>query len=328
MEPALDEASLVPCPTTPPAQRIRALAETLSALDQLGAPRILRSVRDAADRDLRDGFGLRHWCYDRETPCDAGRFVAQRLGKAPFLDGSNGLFAAAEGRRSIQPSIGGVPSLGGGYVALTDGLLVLLRGTTWTPSKPVVVRLHVLTEDDEWVDEVAVEAADCAEEVHAVAASIARKIDKAVSSGRALLDRLPDLFPRLVMGKKALEQVAALTGSEPFFRQLLRHLRALDRAAERWTPGTPFSPEGITYSVESEATLKHGTLGPKRDFPTPPGFHDDRWTFHTKLTGGSGARLYYKVQEVEGAGPGEMPSRRICVAVGYVGPHLPTARFR
>ncbi|MFM2161965.1 MAG: hypothetical protein RLZZ383_1477, partial [Pseudomonadota bacterium] len=203
MEPALDEASLVPCPTTPPAQRIRALAEALGALDRLGAPRILRSVRDAADRDLRDGHGLRHWCFERQTPRDAGRFVAQRLGKAPFIDGTDGLFALAEGGRAIQPSIGGVPSLAGGHVALTDSLLVLLGGSTWPPDKPVVVRLEVLTDEDEWTDEVTVDAADCAVEVAAIAASITRKIEAAVSSGQALVDRLPELFPRLVLGADA-----------------------------------------------------------------------------------------------------------------------------
>ncbi|MCB9610726.1 MAG: hypothetical protein H6747_01330 [Deltaproteobacteria bacterium] len=328
MEPALDEASLVPCPTTPPARRICALAEALGALDKLGAPRILRSVRNAADRDLRDSHGLRHWCFDRQTPRDAGRFVAQRLGKAPFIDGSEGLFALAEGERAIQPSIGGVRSLAGGQVALTDSLLVLLGGSTWPPNKPVIVRLDVLTDEDEWTDEVTVDAADCAEEVEAIAASITRKIEAAVSSGQALVDRLSELFPRLALGTRAEAQIAALTGGEPFFPQVLRHLRALERAAENWTQGTPFSPEGVTYSVESEATLKHGSLGPLRDFPTPPGFDGDRWTLHTKLTGGNGARMYYKVQEFQQIEPGEEPARRVRIALGYVGPHLPTARFR
>lgn len=328
MEPALDEASLVPCHTTPPAHRIRALAETLGALDQLGARRILRSVRDAADRDLRDGHGLRHWCFDRQTARDEGRFVAQRLGKAPFIDGVDGLFAAAEGGRAIQPSIGGVLSLAGGHVALTDSLLVLLGGTNWPPNKPVVVHLEVLTGEDEWTDEVIVDAADCAMEVEAIAASVTRKIETAISSGQALLDRLPELFPRLVLGTKAEEQVSALTGAEPFFRQVLRHLRALQRAAEDWTQGTPFSPEGVTYSVESQATLQDGNLGSLRDFPTPSGFHGDRWTLHTKLTGGNGVRLYYKTQEFEDAESGAETIRRLLIAIGYVGPHLPTARFR
>jgi hypothetical protein len=328
MEPALDEASLVPCPTTAPGARISELAEVLQALDRLGAPRVLRSVRDAPDRELREGGGLRRWCFDRQTPRDAGRFVAQRLSKAPFLDGPDGLFAQAEGDRAVRPSVAGVPSLAAGHVALTDSVLVMLQGTTWRPHKPITVRLEVLTEVDEWTDEVTVDAADCAKEVDAIAASITRKTDAALSNGQALLDRLPELFPSLVLGGRAAIQLAALTGAEPFFPQVLRHLRALERAAERWTRGVPYSPEGVTYSVESEATLKDGSLGPLRDFPTPPGFDSDRWTLHTKLTGGNGARMFYKTQEFEPIEPGELPERRVRIAVGYVGPHLPTARFR
>lgn len=327
MQPALDEASLVTCPIRTPAERIRALAESLRALDELGAPRVLRSVRDAADRDLRDGGGLRRWCFDRLTQREAGILVAQRLGKAPYIDGVNGLFATSEGARVVEPTIGGVCSLGGGYVALTDGLLVLLGGSTWPPSKPVVVRLAVLTEDDEQTEEVIVDAADCAEEVNAVADSVERKIHAAVSNGRVLVDRLPELFPRIVLGSRASEQVAELTGTEPFFHQLLRHLRALDRAAERWTPGTTFSPAGVTHSAESQATLNHGTYGPLRDFPTPSGFSDGRWSMHTKITGGNGARLYFKAQAIRDTALGDTPSGPSLIAVGYVGPHLPTVKY-
>ena len=109
MEPALDEASLIPCTKTPLADRVRQLADTLKALDSLGAPRVLRSVRDAADRDLADGRGLRQWCFDKLTPRDAGRFVAIRLDKAPYIDGRDGLFVEAEAGRAIQPSVSGTP---------------------------------------------------------------------------------------------------------------------------------------------------------------------------------------------------------------------------
>lgn len=327
MELVLDEASLVPCQNTPPPDRVRRLAQTLKALDALGAPRILRSVRDAADRDLGGGRGLRKWCFDRQTSLDAGRLVAFRLDKAPYIDGNDGLFAAVEAARAIQPSIGGTPSLGGGYAALTDGVLALLAGSTWPPVKPVVVHLEVLTEDDEWADEVAVDAVDCKEEVTALSEPIARKIDSAVANGAALVARLPELYPNLVLGRRAVDQLTELTGSEPFYAQVLRHLRALNRAAEKWPPGTPFGPDGVTFSVEAEATLKHGRFGPLRDFPTPPGFAPERWTLHTKLTGGGGARLYYKTQELEDPQPGGVPLRRLRVAVGYVGPHLPTVRY-
>ena len=83
----------------------------------------------------------------------------------------------------------------------------------------------------------------------------------------------------------------------------------------------------MTYSVESGETLKSGTLGPMRDFPSPTSFNADRWTLHTKLTGGNGARLYYKVQEFEEATSGGAQTWFLRIAIGYVGPHLPTVKF-
>lgn len=327
MEPALDEASLVPCPKMPPADRVRQLADILKALDSLGTPRVLRSVRDAADRDLAGGRGLRQWCFDKQTPRDAGRFVASRLNRAPYIDGRDGLFAVAEAGRAIQSSISGVPSLAGGHAALTDGVLVILTGSTWPRAKPVVVRLEVLTDDEEWIDEVTVDAVDCIDEVNSLAQPITRKIESALTSGAELVTHLPEMCPRLILGDRAAQQLSALTGSEPFYSQVLRHLRALDRAAESWTSGTSFAPTGVTFSVEAEATLNHGSFGPLREFPTPPGFAPGRWTLHTKLTGGNGARLYYKACEINTTLANGSSVRQMWIAVGYVGPHLPTARF-
>ena len=327
MEPTLDEASLIPCEVTPPGERVKKLAATLKRLDAIGAPRVLRSVRDAPHRDLGLGRGLSHWCFDGKTNRDAGRFVALRLDKAPYIDGDDGLFARSEGGRAIAPSIGTTPSFGGGQVALSDGLLVLLPSASWPPEKPVRVKLEVLTEDDEWVDVVTILAVDSEEEVDRERAGIEHRITSSVANGSALLERLTELCPRVDLGPRAIEQLAKMDGSEPFFPQVLRHLRALDRAAHTWRTGTPFAPEGVTSSPESAPTLAHHRYGPMRDFPTPPDFDPERWTYHTKLTGGEGARLYFKGQEVPRVGTDGQTKAECRVAVGYVGPHLPTVRY-
>lgn len=327
MEPTLDEASLMHCEEFSPSVRVLRLAETLKALDDLGARRILRSVRDAADCDIGGGRGLRQWCFDQAISKDAGRFVAMRLGKAPFLDGSDGLFAAAEGDRAAEATIGGVVSLGGGYVALTDGLLVLLCRDGWPPSRPIIVQLDLMSDGTFASERVEIAAVDSKNDVQGQSALLTRKIISAVGNGGTLLNRLPELFPRLVLGRRAEEQLADMSGGEPFFGQILRHLRALNLAAERWSRGSPFIPDGVTFSVESEATLNHGSFGPMRDFPTPAGFPADRWTLHTKLTGGGGARLYFKAHEVTVQTNSTETGIELRVAVGYIGPHLSTVKF-
>ena len=326
MVPILDEASLVPCANAAAAPRIGLLAKTLSALDSLGVPRALRSVSDAPDRDLGGGRGLRSWCFDKGTDRDAGRLVALRLGAQPYIDGADGLFSVAEAGRAVDATVGVTTVVGAGFVALTNGLLVLLQGSGWSPAVPISVRLQYLSDDQEWTEDVEVLSVDSVSAVEANNAAIVRKLDESVPDGTALAGRLYELFPRLVFGTEADAQIRALRGSEAFFPQILRHLRALDSAAAAWTPNAPFAPAGVTFSVESGATLDHGTYGPMRIFASPPGFSTDRWSLHTKLTGGPGVRLYYKTREVEHAGS-DGHQRRLLVAVGYLGPHLPTVRF-
>lgn len=320
MEPVLSELSLIPCPSVSVGVRIQQLAETLRALDKLGTEKVLRSVSDAKDRNVGQHHGLRHWCFDSGTPRDAGLFVAGRLGRAPFLDGDDGLFAAAEGTTAVSAKVAGTESVSAGLVALSEGLLVLF----YCPGQlatPVEVELHVIDANEEETTETReVVCVQSSEEVECLKEQIEGLVENSVRSGPDLHRRIGCLCPHLTLGAVAVAQLESLTGSEPFFRQVVRHLRCLNRTAEDWTTG-PFRPSGITSSPESQATLKHKSYGPQRDFDTPAGFASDRWSLHTKITGVPGARLYYKVAEFRSESQGSV---RIRVAVGYIGPHLDT----
>lgn len=319
MEPILDETSLIPCPMRPVPARIFELARTLRDLDGLGARRILHSVRNAVDRDIGGGFGLRSWCYNRSTDRDAGRLVAVRLDRPLYIDGADGLFAAAEGNRVVEATIAGGPALGAGLAALTDGVLVSLVNEASTINGLLTVTLTYLDQDGERSEQIEIQSLSIADDVVRLHTSLTERIHRAVSNGTALVERLGEMFPRLRLGGRAQTQIGALSGNEPIFRQLVRHLHALDAGALKWVAGKPFEPVGVTYSVESLSTLNDGTLGPMRDFPTPVGFETDRWSLHTKLTGGAGARLYYRPVR-SGADP--------VVLIGYFGDHLPTVRYR
>lgn len=318
MEPILDETSLVPCPSWSPAARVLNVARTLQALDGLGAPRVLRSVRDAADRDIGEGFGLRKWCFDPTTDRNAGLLLAVRLMKQPFIDGNGGLFAAAEGARAVEAKVGGTAVLGAGLAALTDGIIAPLARASRPAGGTLTVALTYLDETGERHETIDVPEFACADEVESQRQMLVERIDRSVADGMALFARLGTLFPRLRLGSKAVDQIKELTGKELVFRQLLRHLRALDVGATRWPEGRGFEPYGVTYSVESKATLDHGIFGPMRDFPVPEGFEAERWSLHTKLTGGSEARLYFRPVRT---------SAETLVLVGYFGDHLPTVRY-
>lgn len=336
MEPVLDELSLTPSDEMSAGLRVRTLAETLRALDKLGAPRVLRSVQDAVDRDLGDGRGLRAWCFDRATDRDAGRLVAQRLASQPFVDGEGGLFAAAEGAGLIEAWVEGRKALGAGLVALNDGVLVLLQGATWRPQRPIQVDLLKVDPDDEESKERhSVLSVETPNDVANAENELQDQLYRSVKSGAALLQRAEELLPRVRFGANAIDNLKSFTGSEPFFRQVLRHLRALDLTVAQWKESTPFKPIGVTFSVESKATLDHGTYGEMRYFSVPKSRNSEplssehtskdssehvtkeQWSLHTKMTGGNGARMYYRF--VTGVSNG-VPWAE--VQIGYIGPHL------
>lgn len=319
MEPILDETSLVPCATWPPSARLAKLAETLQVLDSLGTPKILRSVRDAIDRDIGSGRGMRYWCFERSTNRDAGRLLASRLGKQPFIDGEGGLFAVAEGIRAVEASARGSIVFGLGLAALVGGIVVALGVDTATSGGTIHVNLTCVDDEGERAESVGVPCFVESGEVEAYRSTILELLDLEVTNGLELMERAAQMFPRLRFGARARAQVAVLTGAEPVFRQLLRHLHALDLGARDWTFDGPFVPRGITFSQESGTTLAHGTLGPMRDFPVPDGFVAERFSLHTKLTGGNGARLYFRPERVTDGN---------VVVIGYFGAHLSTVSFK
>jgi len=317
LEPILDESSLVQCSTRSPAARIEALAHTLQALDGVGAVRVLRSVRDAPDRELRDGRGLRGWCFDRETPRDAGRLLAARLDKQPYIDGDCGLFASAEGARAAEATMGDQPVFGLGLAAMTDAVAVALASDARPAGGLVTVDITYVDDAGQRDEHVDVLTFMTAQEVNDARQAVADRVDQSVANGATIVARIGELFPQLRLGADARTSIEAMTGSETVFRQLIRHLRALDEGARVWTSGA-YTPVAVSFSVESEPTLNHGTFGPQREFPAPDGFVvAERWSLHTKLTGGNGARIYFRAERVDG---------QAVVLVGYFGPHLDTVR--
>lgn len=322
MEPILDETSLVPCPVLLPAVRIEALAETLRELDATGAPRVLRTTRDAADRDIHQGKGLRAWCFDKGTNRDAGRLVAFRLDKQPYVDGDAGLFGQAEGERVVVAASGGVEAQGLGLAALTGAFVIALAcHSSPEVARPDVTLSYLEENQQERSELVVVIRLTRAAGVSAERRTLHDLLDGAVSNGPTLVARAADIFPHLVLGLGAREQLTGLNGTEPYFKQVVRHLRALELGAAQWAPETAFKPVAVTFSVEAPSTLGHGTYGPMRNFSVPAGYETGQFSLHTKMTGGPGARLYYRCSRRDDE------KKTPYVLIGYVGPHLPTVKF-
>jgi hypothetical protein len=319
MEPILDETSLVPDTSLAPPERILSLAKLLRDLDAHGVVPVLRSVRDAMERDIGGFRGLRSWCFSfsERVDRDAGRFVAGRLGKQPFIDGSEGLLARVEGGEAIEARMGGQIVVGLAYAALIDSVVVGLTGAARSENSMVEVGIERTDGEDVSFDSIHVLRLVSSGDLEVWSEWIQARLISC-QDGLDLCRRATQLFPHLRFGTRAQEQLAALAGADPRFPQVLRHLRALDRGSQEWPKAEPFAPWGsVNYSVESKSTLDHGRLGKLRDFPMPAGFSSMRWSFHTKLA--AGMRIYFHPQRLESADAA-------VVLVGYVGPHLKTVR--
>lgn len=318
MEPILDETSLVPCMAWAPGKRIALLASLLQGLDRVGAPRVLRSVRDAAERDIGQGRGLISWCSDRAINRDARLLVASRLSKQPFIDGDDGLFAAVEGERLIEATVDGQVVFGLALAGLNDTFAVALGRADRPKGGRVTVIISSLDGEEETTLNVDVLRLVNGDDVAFEKDFLEAALDQTLKDGVGLLSRAHELFPNLRFGARAEAQITDLTGTELVFRQLIRHLRSLNMGAETWGEGPYLPANATTWSDESKSTLDHGRYGPMRDFPTPAGFPPSRWRLHTKLTGGRGARLYFR--------PERTPKGPV-VLIGYFGPHLSTVKY-
>lgn len=90
MEPVLNERSLEPA-DTPTFERMKALITVLRKLDALGFPRMLRSVRDALDREIEVGTTLRAWLFQK-----APRWTPQGDGGVAWWEDGGGVCGRLE----------------------------------------------------------------------------------------------------------------------------------------------------------------------------------------------------------------------------------------
>jgi hypothetical protein len=187
MDVILDETSLVSCEEWSAAQRIQVLAATAKALDQLGCASVLRSIQNAADQDIGLGYGLRHWCFDRRTPRDAGRLIANQLNKQPFLDGKGGLFAKAEGDKVIEGHFDNAVVVGLAYAGLTNSPAVALGSEILPTGAIASVELSMLDAEGEIRETLSVFRLVTEADVQQQAQTIRQSVENSVENGRQLL---------------------------------------------------------------------------------------------------------------------------------------------
>jgi hypothetical protein len=310
VEPILDESSLVPCSTRCPGARIEALAQTLQALDGLGVATVLRSVQDAPDRDLGAGRGLRGWCFDPNTPRDAGRLVANRLSKQPYIDGDGGLFAKAEGARAAEALVDGRQVVGLGLAAMTDAIVVALATDQRTAGGVITVDITYVDDDGQQEEHAEVFAFTTAQEVadarQIIIDRVGSYIKKPSEAFRAAVQGSPDL----ILHPDALNDADQLVEHRWRFAEEGAKLLARYAASEDLGPLREWKQK---FAVDFAA---NGRVSFKYRWTCKGEYREGSTEWHLKegdnTSKRSAARIYFaRVEFGEGA--------RIVVL--YVGPH-------
>lgn len=321
MEAVFNERSLEPARarTIGLLDRVAELAESVKALHSIGLPRFLRIAQRVPDTDVGDGFTLRRLCFQAGPHKEARQYLGSLLSKAPFVEA---LYQRAEGLDAVECRWRETLVLGLGLAALREDLAVSLPKTAGFQEPWIEIALCTISgQNDADAEPITstVRVVHVGEPAHVDVHSewIRTRLTAEARSGEELWSERERLLPKLFFGPQAEKQLRSLTGNEAWWPQICRHLRQLNGGALDWRSG-PYQPEGaLDWSEESEATLKHGVLGPKRDFPVPEGFEPVRFSSHTKIFVGN-QRIYFR------------PIRSGAdarVLIGYVGRHLPTARF-
>ncbi|MBK6465354.1 MAG: hypothetical protein IPF92_30770 [Myxococcales bacterium] len=289
------------------------LVGTLRYLFSHGVARAVRAVRGVMDRVVVGEVTLRSWLSSKGKRLEK-QFLQRLLDRAPpHVDD---LLQRVEQERHVQLefTLGdeGAPGLGLAHVLDLPG--ASFDGDPRFKVNRVEIRVSTLA-DEEGAD--LVETRVGVRHVHSPTCVdghrtwIEERIKRDVKSGEELWARREELFPRLDFCDRVEKQLAALSGREACFAQIVRHLHVLSRTALDWQEGE-FDPP-LDWSGERALTMK--TYAAQRTFTCPDGAQRV-FEPHSKLHVWNKRIHFFPMRD----------TRR--VLVGHVGDHLPTTNFK
>ncbi len=278
------------------------LIEAVLALRRQGDHRSLRAVIDLRDFQLTASYRLAQWRNGPAVDRELRRFWRTIVLKAPLLEQPEQDFLFQERQ---APGLGGAWLLGG--IALS-----FASSEDWARS--VVPLTHRWLAANEELETDLVEVCHVSHSGHAEQHQswLLEKARK-VRDGEDLWQRRVELFPALDFCTGAGNHLRHLRSGELLLAAAAKRLFDLAEYFYDWDSG-PFKPDAIParISPESQPTLEQ--YAEVRTFLCPDGV-ERLFSWHARLTPGDW-RIYFF--------PERNTRRGI---IGFVGPHLPTARF-
>jgi hypothetical protein len=278
-----------------------------------GSSRTLRTTRDLLHQPLARGYLMSQWLNDCKVDIEQRRFFKAIATKAPYLEQILGM--EEDNQQAVFEFLHNKErALGLGVALLWESPALSLPGDSRFANDPVAITVRTLDETRETEQQAEVCCLSTVEQVVSRKTWLKARIQRDIRNGSDLWRMRHQLFPQLIFCASTERQITNLHGQEPYFQQVCRHLFVINTHFAEWTDG-PLELQGIAWSEESKETLGHPQYGPTRRFVCPDGV-ERMFSLHSKPTGGT-IRIYFL----------PIPNTKQAY-VGYIGPHLPTIRYR
>lgn len=265
----------------------------------------LRVAEDFRLIELSLGYRLADWVVDQSVNRDERVFVSRLATSYPYLT-----------RADQEVFFGGCSSAGLACCIVSNGLaLSWVSNEVWDNSV-VPVQVESLRADA-LIARDGTEIRNIARVDHwqLHAESIRTALIDEIQTGEGLVLNASRVFPHLEFCRSAVEQIVLLRGTERFFRWLVSALMDAEAEAANWNEG-PFPHNRLPGPATGESRTVHQdeTLRRMRFFMT----RDNRLLMfeHHMKNNAENLRVHYLFE----------PDRKTLM-IGYIGQHLPTARY-
>jgi hypothetical protein len=245
-----------------------AVVEVIRKYAQHGGSGTLRTLQGFLACTLSNGYTVRHWLNDNSVLAEKRTRFKTAAAKGPFVEewiarGQDRGMALYEFRFGTDLAYG----LGAGF--LWDSPTVSLPGDSRFETDPVMVLVSILDEVEVKTDEKEVCSFTSSEQVTKRGEWIRERIQQEIIDGRTAWDKHNELFPSLTFCENASNSLQSMSGREPFFWQVCRHLLVLNSFCAEWPKQGIIELTGIRWSEESNSTLNNESLRSKREFNCP-----------------------------------------------------------
>ncbi len=259
---------------------------------------------------LASDYTLRQWLNDIEVDKEERRFIRSLSTKTPFSEGvpdSDEVQLLENNRGSCEFRYQGKPAIGLGVAYLLDIISVsLLSEICWDFSYLDLDAISI-DEDDK---KITIVHASRKEHLQDHIDWIKNRIHSSID-GRDLWEQKDYLFPNLHFCSSVENQLQSLSTGNFMLEHVKERLRKLQKYTESWTEKS-FNSDLLNCSAspESESTLKK--YSKERTFICPDG-RKRIFSWHVRLP------LAWRIHFY--------PEKPRKILIGYIGEHLPTAKF-